>query len=350
LIWLLKVKKVKKALHRQTPEQNDLSETTELIRSQALALGFSAVGFTDARPLAEAGAILDQWLDRSLHGTMTWMSRTRVERRDPRAFFPEARSVVVVALNYYQIPTSSAIAESSKDSPPEEDHARIARYALGRDYHKVLKKKLRHLSDFIKTLHPDALTRPCVDSFPLLEKPLAQRAGLGWIGKHTNLIMKRRGSFFFLGELLTSLPLISDTPFMSDHCGTCTACQDACPTNALSTPYELDASRCISYLTIEHTGDIEPELLKSLQRWIFGCDICQEVCPWNRFSTTHTEPDFNSRIPPEMYEIRRLLNLSREDFDRVFAGTPIKRAGYERFMTSIKAAEALVSEYRHPRK
>lgn len=333
---------MKKALHRRTRNQDEISETTELIRNQAFVLGFSAVGITDARPLTEAGTLLDHWLDRSLHGTMTWMSRTRAERRDPRAFFPEAKSVIVVAHNYYQPPALSH-SDSSEDDPSHQDKARIARYAVGRDYHKVLKKKLRHLSNYIKTLHPDALNRPCVDSFPLLEKPLAQRAGLGWIGKHTNLIMKRRGSFFFLGELLTSLPLIADTPFITEHCGTCTACQDACPTDALRTPFELDASRCISYLTIEHTGEIAPELLNSLQRWIFGCDICQEVCPWNRFSVAHSEPDFNSRIPPELYEIKRLLDLSREDFDRIFAGTPIKRAGYERFMTSIKAASATLS-------
>jgi epoxyqueuosine reductase len=317
---------------------NSLIETTDLIRNQAFSLGFSAVGITDARPLAEAGTLLDHWLDRSFHGTMTWMSKTRAERRDPRAFFPKAQSVIVVALNYYQTPTQPRTEETVPDK-----RARIARYAVGRDYHKVLKKKLRSLSDFIKTLHPEAVSRPCVDSFPLLEKPLAQRAGLGWIGKHTNLIMKRQGSFFFLGELLTSLPLVADAPFMSDHCGTCTACQDACPTNALSTPFELNASRCISYLTIEHTGEIEPELLRSLERWIFGCDICQEVCPWNRFAVPHSEPDFTSRIPPDLYEITRLLTLSSEEFDRIFAGTPIKRAGYERFMTSINAAYALIT-------
>lgn len=338
---------MKKALHRQISEEDQLSETTNLIKAQAFAIGFSAVGITDARPLSEAGALLDHWLDRSLHGTMAWMNRTRTERRDPRAFFPQARSVVVVALNYYQAEPPAADSDISQELPPHEDQARIARYAVGRDYHKVLKKKLQKLSDYIKTLHPDAVNRPCVDSFPLLEKPLAQRAGLGWIGKHTNLIMKRRGSFFFLGELLTSLVLTADAPFITNHCGTCTACQEACPTDALSTPFELDASRCISYLTIEHTGEVAPELLKSLQRWIFGCDICQEVCPWNRFAVPHTEPDFNSRIPPELYEIKRLLKLSREDFDRIFAGTPIKRAGYERFMTSIKAASETLTRIIH---
>ncbi len=335
---------MKRTLHREAFSKEQLSETTNLIRTQALSLGFSAVGITDTRPLTEAGTLLDHWLDRSLHGTMTWMSKTRAERRDPRAFFPEAQSVVIVALNYFQTPPFSTSSNPKEDPSTATEKAHIARYAVGRDYHKVLKKKLRALSDYIKTLHPDTLARPCVDSFPLLEKPLAQRAGLGWIGKHTNLIMKRHGSFFFLGELLTSLPLIADPPFVSNHCGTCTACQDACPTNALNKPFELDASRCISYLTIEHTGDIEPELLKSFQRWIFGCDICQEVCPWNRFSVPHSEPDFNSRIPPELYEIKRLLEISREDFDRVFAGTPIKRAGYDRFMTSINAANATLSE------
>ena len=323
---------MKKYLSKETCSKEQQIEYALRIKEYAISIGFSAVGITDARPLLEAGTLLDHWLDRSLHGTMAWMSKTRAERRDPRAFFPEARSVIVVALNYYQQlpdPTPNLTADGQ---------AKIARYAVGRDYHKVLKKKLRALSTFIKTFEPNVITRPCVDSFPLMEKPLAQRAGLGWIGKHTNLIIKRKGSFFFLGELLTSLPLVADSPFVHNHCGTCTACQEACPTDALSKPFELNAARCISYLTIEHTGDIDPSLLDSLNRWIFGCDICQEVCPWNRFSTSHSEPDFTSRIPQELYAIERLLAISLEEFDKIFIGTPIKRAGYERFMTSVRAA------------
>jgi epoxyqueuosine reductase len=322
------------------PNKDNVIQLTQQIKQEALNLGFSAVGITDAQPLNEAGSKFDSWLDRSLHGTMHWLAKTRNERRNPRAFFKEAASVIVVALNYHQSNYSLQSQTSQLTDIDDSNRAKFAQYALGRDYHKVMRNKLKKLARFIETCQPEAKQRVCVDSFPLLEKPLAQKAGLGWIGKNTNLIIKGKGSFFFLGELLTSLTLASDPPFEPDHCGSCTACQQACPTDALRNPFELIANQCIAYLTIEHHGEVKKDLLQALNRWVFGCDICQEVCPWNKFATPHTTPDFNSRLTNDIYLIERLLDLTPQDFATIFSGTPIIRAGYERFMTSVKAAHA----------
>ena len=301
----------------------------QLIKQRAQTEGFSAVGITTAAPLKEEADRLRWWLGRGYHGTMSWMARYGDRRAWPQEFFPEARSVVMVALNYYR-------SDEPVSRPP--DVGNISIYARGRDYHRVMRKKLKRLLKFIQEIQPNARGRVCVDSFPIMEKPLAQRAGLGWMGKHTNLIIKQRGSYFFLGALLLSLELPPDDPFAVDFCGHCTRCLDACPTDALVAPYVLDASRCISYLTIEHRGEIATNLKEQMGNWVFGCDICQEVCPWNRFRQNTLEGDFRSRVPEEWWKLPRMIRLSREQFEKIFRGTPVLRAGYDRFMQQVKRA------------
>ncbi|RMH77482.1 MAG: tRNA epoxyqueuosine(34) reductase QueG, partial [Calditrichaeota bacterium] len=299
------------------------------IKAFARRLGFSATGICDAEPLEEEGRRLEEWVAQNLHGTMHWMARTRRERADPRSFFPQAQSIIVVAQNYYREDEPILL-------PP--DRGNISLYARGRDYHKVLRKKLRRLLNFIQEKIPGTTGRICVDSFPIMEKALAVKAGLGWIGKHTNLILKGKGSYFFLGEILLSAKLPPDPPFAFDHCGTCDRCQVACPTGALDRAYQIDARRCISYLTIEHRGDIDPRWHAGMGNWVFGCDICQVVCPWNRFSVSTEEPDFASRFSLDDLRLEKLQQLSEEAFRRMFEGTPVRRAGYERFMNSVQIA------------
>ncbi|NOX37211.1 MAG: tRNA epoxyqueuosine(34) reductase QueG [Calditrichaeota bacterium] len=307
-------------------------ELARRIKERALAEGFSAVGITTADSLPEEADRLRWWLDRRYHGTMDWMARYGDHRARPQSFFPDARSVVMVALNYYR---------ENEPISRTPDEGNVSIYARGRDYHRVMRKKLKRLLRYIQELQPEAKGRVCVDSFPIMEKPLARRAGLGWIGKHTNLILKQRGSYFFLGALLLSLELPPDTPFEMDFCGRCTRCLDACPTDALIAPYVLDASRCISYLTIEHVGEIAPDLEDQMGNWVFGCDICQEVCPWNRFSQDTAETDFRSRIPDGWWKLSRMVRMSREQFEKIFRGTPVMRAGYERFMRQVRRAYRL---------
>lgn len=298
-----------------------------LIKDHARSLGFAAVGICDATPLTEAGDRLDAWLDKGWHGTMQWMFETRRERRDPKSYFPDARSIIVVALNYYQ------------EHQTTDAQVSYARYAVGRDYHKVLRAKLNSLGEFIRSNSPGATFRPCVDSFPVMEKPLGVAAGLGWQGKNTNLIIKKHGSYVFLGELLTSVLLPPDKPFFHDHCGNCNRCQTACPTNALAESYTLNATECIAYLTIERKGPLPEDLAKLLSTWVFGCDICQEVCPWNKFAKPTNEPDFSSRLKDQHYLIAHLLTLTEADFQKVFEGTPIRRAGFKKFMESLHAVQ-----------
>ncbi len=292
-------------------------------------MGFAEVAICDAAPLTDAAALLEKWLANQFHGTMEWMVRTKYERTHPTAYFPEARSIVVVALNYYRD-------DEPLELPP--DFGNISIYARGRDYHKVLRKKLKKFLGEIQQLLPNARGRVCVDSFPLMEKALAVKAGVGWIGKHTNLIIKQKGSYYFLGEILLSEALPSDPPFIEEHCGTCNRCQTACPTDALATPFVLDARKCLSYLTIEHEGKIAESLQPGLKNWVFGCDICQVVCPWNRFSTATEESEFHSRFSESFLLLDNLKNLTETEFHTRFAGTPVMRAGYAKFQRNVAIA------------
>lgn len=299
------------------------------IKEKAFQLGFLEVGICEAEPLEKEANLLEMWLHNGYQGSMDWMDRTRKERSRPASFFPEAQSIIVVADNYYR---------SDEPIYTPIDEGNISIYARGRDYHKVLRKKLKALLGFIQEILPGAKGRVCVDSFPIMEKPLAVRAGIGWIGKHTNLIIKGKGSYFFLGEILLSAKLPADEPLTDDYCGSCNKCQVACPTDALREAYVLDATKCISYLTIEHDGEIEPDLQQKIGNWIFGCDICQEVCPWNRFSADANEGDYSTRIPDSMLKLETLSKSSRDEFDGVFRGTPVKRAGFKNFQRNVNIA------------
>lgn len=306
-----------------------MPEITKQIKEKAYRLGFLEVGICGAETLTDEESLLHDWLDHGYQGSMNWMERTREIRGHPRHYFPEAKSIIVVADNYFR-------SGESVLKPVQEGNISI--YARGRDYHKVLKRKLKTLLDFIQELMPDAKGRICVDSFPIMEKPLAVRAGIGWIGKHTNLIIKGQGSYFFLGEILLSKKLPDDEPLTADYCGSCDKCQVACPTGALDKAYVLDSNKCISYLTIEHDGAIEPSLQPEMGNWIFGCDICQEVCPWNRFSTNTEESEYSSTIPADFIKLENLMKLTRDDYDRVFAGMPVKRSGFDNFKRNINIA------------
>lgn len=291
------------------------------VKASALELGFATVGICDAAPSAGITAYAD-WLANARHGTMSYLAKSSDLRADPRALLPSCRSVVAVTLNYAQ------------PNPPVPGQPRIATYALGRDYHKVLRSKLRKLERWLQAMHPGVETRACVDSAPILERDFAHLAGLGWFGKNTLLIDSRRGSWFFIGLLLTSLHFEPDLPSMGS-CGSCMRCVEACPTGAIiqeNRRWQVDARHCISYLTIEHKGDIEPELAAKMGAWTFGCDVCQEVCPFNEPRASQplraakaSEPDFlTGRAWPGLNE---LAQISHEDWDGLTRGSAVRRTG-----------------------
>jgi epoxyqueuosine reductase len=289
-----------------------VSESLEAaIKRRAGELGFDPVGITTLGPAPTHAAFLD-WLDRGYSGEMTYLPRGAEKRRDTRLPFEGVKSGIVVGLNY----------GGKQPAGP------IARYARGADYHDVMIERLETLLAFIREIRgADVRGKAYVDTGPILERDLAQRAGLGWIGKNTMLIHPRRGSFFFLGALLIDLELVADAPFEADRCGTCTRCLDACPTDAFVEPRLLDATRCISYLTIEHRSDIAEELQPLMGGLIYGCDICQDVCPWNhRFATKLGDPALAPRPENENPDIAHLATLDDEAFRQRFKGSPIKRA------------------------
>jgi epoxyqueuosine reductase len=298
----------------------------EAIRAEALALGFDAVGFAEASLAATARADLAEFLARGYHGDMDWLADTAARRGDPQTLWPEARTVVVLGLNY---------APDGADET-EADCGVVSVYARGRDYHDTIKRRLKALGRWIAGRWPGAL-KVFVDTAPVMEKPLAQQAGLGWQGKHTNLVSREFGSWLFLGEIYLSLELEPD-PAESDHCGSCRACLDACPTAAFPAPYRLDARRCISYLTIEHKGPIPRALRPLFGNRIFGCDDCLAACPWNKYARAAAEPDF---LPRAALTAPRLADLARLDdagFRRLFAGTSVKRIGRDRFLRNVLIA------------
>jgi epoxyqueuosine reductase len=301
----------------------------EAIRDRALAAGFDAVGFAEARLDETARTGLREFLDRGYHGDMGWLVGTAERRGDPRVLWPEAKSVVVLGVSYAPAEDPSALA-------CRPDRGVVSVYARGHDYHDTLKRRLAALALWIETHWPGAL-KLFVDTAPVMEKPLAQQAGLGWQGKHTNLVSRDFGSWLFLGEIYLSLALAPDAA-EPDHCGSCRRCLDACPTAAFPAPHRLDARRCISYLTIEHKGMIPVELRSAIGNRIYGCDDCLSVCPWNKFAQTADEPDF---LPREALTAPRLAELAALDdaaFRRLFAGSPIKRTGRDRFLRNVLIA------------
>ena len=307
-----------------------MTDPRAAIRDQALALGFDAVGFARAHLGPEVRARLMHFLSEGRHGSMGWMEARAEQRAHPQALWPEAISVVVLGVNYG--PDSDPLATLA-----QHDRATISVYARNRDYHDVLKKRLKALGRWMAERWPGTGIKVFVDTAPVAEKPLAQAAGLGWQGKHTNLVARGHGSWLFLGEVFCTLALEPDDAEV-DHCGSCRACLDACPTNAFPAPYELDARRCISYLTIEHRGPIDAELRPLMGNRIYGCDDCLAVCPWNKFAHAHSEPAFAPREALRAPLLADLAGLDDAAFRAMFSGSPIKRIGRDRFVRNVMIA------------
>jgi epoxyqueuosine reductase len=303
------------------------------IRARATELGFDAVGFARAEAHPD-GARLQAWLEAGRHGTMQWMAREPERRADPRAVLRDARTVITLAIGYYR---GGWPGPESSGAAPDLPRGRIARYAWGRDYHKVIRRRLLALARSMRDLPEPPRFLFYVDTGPVLDRAWAERSGIGWIGKNTNLIQKRAGSWFFLGEILTDLELPPDAP-ARNYCGTCSRCISACPTGAIVGPYQLDARRCISYLTIEHRGPIPLELRPAIGTRIFGCDDCQEACPWNRFAVPTADPAFAERPDQQTPELIALLSLEEDAFRARYAGTAIRRAGRDRFVRNVAVA------------
>ena len=298
------------------------------IRAEARALGFDTVGF--ARPaIGDAGTKLDAFLEAGWHGTMGWMERNAERRRDPHAIWPEARSVVLVGTNY-----------APKDDPlallAHKDRGNISVYARSRDYHDVMKPRLRKLGEWLAREYR-CEAKLFVDTAPVMEKPLAEQAGIGWRGKHTNLVSREFGSWLFLGALFTTLDLAPDVP-EADHCGSCSRCLDICPTAAFPEPYRLDARRCISYLTIEHDGPIPEEFRAAMGNRIYGCDDCLSVCPWNKFAARASEAALYARAELKTPGLDELAALDDAAFREIFSGSPVKRSGRDRFVRNVCVA------------
>ena len=301
---------------------NSKSHNTNIIKTEAKRLGFLSCGISKAEFLEDEAPRLENWLHKNMHGEMSYMTNHFDKRLDPTLLVPDSKSVVSLLLNYF----------------PEETQTnntyKISKYAYGEDYHYVIKDKLKQLLNFIQDEIGEVHGRAFTDSAPVLDKAWAAKSGLGWIGKHSNLITKSNGSFYFIAELIIDLELDYDYA-VTDHCGNCTACIDACPTQAITEPYVVDGSKCISYFTIELKNEIPSDMKGKFNDWMFGCDICQDVCPWNRFSKAHKEPLFNPN--------QELLSMSKKDweeiteevFRKVFEKSAVKRTKYSGFIRNI---------------
>lgn len=290
-------------------------------------MGFSFCGIARASFLEEEAPLLERWLKQGMHGQMQYMENYFDLRLDPTKLQPGAKSVISLLLNYYP--------EEKQDT---ESHYAISKYAYGRDYHKVIQKKLKEFLNFIRENIGEVDGRAFVDSAPVMDKAWAKRSGLGWIGKHSNLINKQQGSFFFIAELIIDLELEYDQPLAKDYCGSCTRCIDECPTDAIIAPQVVDGSRCISYLTIELKEKIPTDLQPQMGNWVFGCDICQDVCPWNRFSKPHSSDNFKPL--PGLLDMQQgdWEEITEEIFDKVFNGSAVKRTKFEGLKRNILAA------------
>lgn len=296
---------------------------TQMIKEEALRLGFQFCGISAAGFLEEEAPRLEKWLEQGMHGEMKYMENYFDQRLDPRRLVDGAKSVISLMLNYFP--------EAGQEDPAAP---KISRYAYGSDYHEVIRGKLRELLDFIRTHIGEVAGRGFVDSAPVLDRAWAKKSGLGWVGKNTNLISKQAGSFFFLAELIVDLDLEPDGA-IKDYCGSCTRCIDACPTDAITEPYVVDGSKCISYFTIELKNAIPADMAGKFNNWAFGCDICQEVCPWNRFSSPHSEPLFNPK--PGLLEMTRgeWEEITEEVFQKVFKNSAVKRTKYSGLKRNI---------------
>ena len=300
--------------------------SSESIKKKAQELGFQKVGIARADPTPKEKNDLETWLDQGRHATMGWMEKRKNERGNIHTYFPEAKSIISIGMNYH-------VAKGQNDINSD---LKFSTYAWGDDYHDVLKKRIFQLLEWIKESQTEIKGIVCVDTSPVMDKVWAQKAGLGWIGKHTNLISRDQGSWLFLGELILNMDLEYDAPFVEDLCGSCTACIDACPTQALE-EYRINAGKCISYLTIEHRGEL-PEAENDLHGWIYGCDICQEVCPWNqKFARESNRSEFQPR--------QEILDRTKEDwkqltekkFREIFKGSAVKRTKFAGLKRNIKS-------------
>jgi epoxyqueuosine reductase len=298
----------------------------EQLRAQAREVGFDACRFASAADAWHAGARLAEFVDAGRHGEMGWMETTRERRSHPTAMWSEARSAIVLGTSYG--PATNPLAALER-----RDRAAISVYAQGDDYHEVIKKRLKALARWLVAAAPCEV-KVFVDTAPLMEKPLAERAGLGWQGKHTNLVSREHGSWLFLGSILTTLDLPPDAAEPS-HCGSCSACLDVCPTKAFPAPYQLDARRCISYLTIEHAGPVPREFRAALGNRIYGCDDCLAVCPWNKFAAVARESAFHAREALQSPALAQLVRLDDAAFRALFAKSPVKRIGRDRFVRNV---------------
>ena len=299
-------------------------EYAQFIKREAKALGFLSCGIAKAGFLEEEAPKLEEWLRQGRHGQMKYMENHFDKRLDPTKLVPGAKSVITLLFNYY-----------SEEKQQDASAPKISQYAYGEDYHHVIKQKLRQLLERLRDNIGAIEGRVFVDSAPVMDKAWAQKAGLGWVGKNTNLIAKSTGSFFFIAEIISDLDLPDDLP-VADHCGSCTACIDACPTDALTAPYEIDGSKCISYATIELKEAIPTHFQGKMDGWMFGCDVCQDVCPWNRFARPSTEPAF--RPSAELMEMthRDWEELTEETFRRVFKKSAVKRTKFQGLQRNIR--------------
>jgi len=296
---------------------------SQLIKAEAKRLGFLSCGISKAEFLEEEAPRLESWLQKNMHGEMRYMENYFDKRLDPTLLVPGSKSVISLLLNYY--PSEIQNSESYK----------ISKYAYGRDYHFVIKDKLKGMLAALQDEIGDFHGRAFVDSAPVLDKAWAAKSGLGWIGKHSNLLSKQTGSFYFIAELIVDLDLEYDTP-VTDHCGSCTACIDACPTEAIVEPYKVDGSKCISYFTIELKDELPQSMKNQFDDWMFGCDVCQDVCPWNRFSKPHQEPLFNPH--PELLKNSKKdwEEITRETFNEIFRKSAVKRTKFEGLKRNIE--------------
>jgi len=303
------------------------------IKDRALFEGFNKVGIVGAESLEDEGRRLQEWLARGHHGEMSWMAREVHKRISPQEIFPPARSVVVVALNYFT-------PHQHQDDPAT---GKVSRYAWGDDYHDVVKEKLLSLLLWINEQEPRAEGKICVDIQPTMDKAWAVRAGLGWLGKHSNVITREFGSWVFIGELFLNLDLEYDAEPMEDHCGTCTLCIDACPTAAITEPYLVDSNKCISYATIElRAPELPGDIQSNLSGWLYGCDICQDVCPWNRFEEATAETRFAPREGNADADLREIIELTPETYAKRFRGSAMKRT---KLVGLQRNARALSTDY-----
>ena len=301
---------------------------TEKIKQKAIEIGFHKVGIVRAEKLKEEGEHLKAWLEKDFHGEMKWLEREPEKRSDPNLLLPGAKSIIVVALNYF----------TPHEHEEDSDKGKISRYAWGDDYHDVVKEKLRELFAFIKSERPETEGKVCVDTAPIMDKAWAVRAGLGWLGKHSNVITKEYGSWIFIGEILLDFQLEYETEIVADHCGTCTACLDACPTGAIVAPFVVDSKLCLSYATIElRSPELPTKLAENLNGWLYGCDICQDVCPWNRFEKPTGEARFEPREGNVTADLNNILNLTPEKYAMRFRRSAMKRTKLGGLQRNAKA-------------